>query len=132
MHGVPSDLPLQQFIDATLDQICIGEHQLQFRFSTTVSATDIQQGKFPEPRSVFVESDWELRDRAGKILDRWQEHSHRESYSIHRLLGQHVTAFRIDPPRSFTLVFESAATLTIFDDSTHYESFSIQPGDIYV
>ena len=132
MTGVPSSLPLQQFMDATLDQICIGEFQLQFHFSTTVSPADIQQGKFPEPRSVSVENGWELRDGAGKVLDRYQEHSARESYSIHRLLGQHVTAFRNDPPRSFTLVFETGAALTIFDDSFHYESFSIQPGDIYV
>ncbi|MES2997067.1 MAG: hypothetical protein V4733_09690 [Verrucomicrobiota bacterium] len=132
MYGVPSDLPLQQFIDATLDQICIGEHQLQLHFSTTVSAIDIQQGKFPEPRSVSVESAWELRDHSGEILDQWQEHSERDSYSIHQLLGRPVTAFRIDPPHSVTLIFDTGAALTIYDDSTHYESFSIQPGEIYV
>ena len=133
MHGVPSNLPLKQFIDATLDQICIGEHQLQFHFSTTLSPSEIKHGKFPEPRSVCVEGEWEFRDSTGKILDRVLEHSEWETYSIHRLLSQRVTAFTINPPRSFTLAFETGATLTIFDDvSIPYESFSIQPGDIYV
>ncbi len=81
---------------------------------------------------MYVESDWELRDGTGEILDRDQEHSERDSYCIHRLLGQRVNAFSLDPPRSFTLIFGTGAVLTIFDDLPNYESFSIQPGDIYV
>ena len=38
----------------------------------------------------------------------------------------------IDQPRSFALKFEGGDVLRVFDNSEQYESFSIQPGDIFV
>jgi len=50
----------------------------------------------------------------------------------HRILGKKVDGFSLDFPNSFSLLFETGHVLTIFDDSREYESFSIQPGDIFV
>jgi hypothetical protein len=47
-------------------------------------------------------------------------------------LGQLVIGSQIDPPRSFSLWFANGLVLRVFDSSRQYESFSIQPGDIYV
>jgi hypothetical protein len=47
-------------------------------------------------------------------------------------LGDIVDSGVVDPPRSFTLRFASGNRLIVFDDSEEYESFSIQPGDIFV
>lgn len=109
MHGVPADFPIQPFVGQELNQICLGRFQTQLLFSRT--------------GSISVEGRWELRDGAGEIVDRAEEHETRESYRIHRLIDVAVTRFSIDSPRSFTLFFDNG--LAVFDDSEQYESFSI-------
>ena len=120
MYGVPADLDLARFKGATLDCLGIGAFSIQFHFdpSSTISA----EGK------------WELRDSAGVLIDNGDGESivERESLHLHRIIGKSVESYSVSAPDSFSLRFESGHTLTIFDDSKQYESFSIQPGDIYV
>jgi hypothetical protein len=112
MCGVPADLPIQPFVGQELNQICLGRFQIQLHFSGG--------------GSISLEGRWELRDGAGHIVDRAQKHETREVYRIHRLIDVPVARFSIDPPRSFTLFFANGLALAIFDDSEHYESFSIK------
>jgi hypothetical protein len=82
-----------------------------------------------------VEGGWELRAPDNRLLDSAQEHVDRESYCLHVIIGDTVSRFTIDAPHSFTLFFASGHSLSIFDDSSQYESFSVRiPGepDIYV
>jgi hypothetical protein len=51
---------------------------------------------------------------------------------VHQLPGHSVVGFELDPPRSFSLRFASGQELRIYDDSERSESFSIQPGDVFV
>jgi hypothetical protein len=118
MHGVPVDLPLARFVGCTLDQICIGEHQLQFHFS---GERGVGRG------SISVEGSWELRDSKDTLVDSAQEHAERADYRVHVIISRTVSSFSIDVPRSFQLVFNSGHRLTIYDDSEHYESFSVNP-----
>jgi hypothetical protein len=122
MYGVPANLPLAMFDGATLVQICLGETQLQLQFHNVERRTG---------PSINVEGDWELRDESGETVDHGRS-TEREAYRVHVLLGRQVVETEIDPPRSFTLKFEGGLVLRIFDDSEEYESFSIQPGDIFV
>jgi hypothetical protein len=80
---------------------------------------------------IGVEGKWELKDAQGNRVDGAMPHERRARYTIHRLLGQAVTRFEIDPPASFTLHFTKGDRLTVFDES-EYESFSIQPANIFV
>lgn len=118
MHGVPLDLDLSYFVGKTLTQVSIGEFQVQFAFH-------------PEG-IVSVEGDWELRDSTGSLVDRSGPNDERTEYRLHRLLGQDVARWEIDPPTSFSLTFANGLVLRVFDNSTQYESFSIHPGEIYV
>ena len=118
MYGVPSNLPLQRFVGVQLNQIALGQYQIQFHFAGA--------------GSISVEGKWELHDSSGVLIDESQEHSTRVSYRIHVIIDKEVTSFRIDAPLSFSLVFSSGHTLKIYDDSPQYESFSIQPGDIFI
>ena len=80
-----------------------------------------------------MEGHWELRDSAGSLDDEAADtNAKREEYRVHTILGKSVESHSISAPRSFSLQFESGHTLTIFDDSKQYESFSIEPGGIYV
>jgi hypothetical protein len=118
MYGVPANLDLTRFIDATLEQICIGQYQIQFHFHPVVS--------------ISVEGDWRLQGPAGNVVDQSQENVAREAYRLHHLLGKRVVRASVDPPRSLTLHFECGHELWVFDNSERFESFSIQPGDIFV
>ena len=111
MHGVPSDLPLTPFVGRECNQIALGRFQVQFHFSGT--------------GSIFAEARWELRGPSGDLIDAACDHAERESYRIHIIIDVPVVRFAIDPPLSFTLFFESGHTLTIFDESDQYESFSL-------
>jgi len=122
MHGVPSNLPLQQFVSVQLSQIALGLHQIQFRFEGS--------------RSIHVEGKWQIQDSSGAIVDESIDDdalpSTRQQYRVHVILGSDVTSFRIDAPDSFTLTFSSGHTLTIYDSSPAYESFSIHPDGIHI
>jgi hypothetical protein len=118
MYGVPSELDLSRLKRAALVQLCIGQYQVDFNFS-------------PET-SISVEGSWELRDAAGKLIDQIKRGTQADALHAQVLLGQTVDGFSVDAPRSFCLRFNSGHLLTIFDDSVQYESFSIQPGDIFV
>jgi hypothetical protein len=107
---------LRPFHGDYISQICLGPHDVQFNFG--------------KGGNISVWSDWELLDSNGTLLD--QATDNQESYKLHVLLMHTVADWKVDAPRSFTLVFENGMRLTIFDDSDQYESFSIHPGGIVV
>jgi hypothetical protein len=120
LHGVPTDLDLTPFHGAMLDRVDLGPFILHLRFAAEASPV------------ISIEGDWELRDAAGRVLDRQMEPAARDAYRLHVLLGRTVASTEVDAPESFLLRFDSGHTLRVFDRSRQYESFAIQPGDIYV
>ena len=119
MYGVPADLNLAPFLRATLTQIALGEFQIQFRFD-------------PEG-TISVEGKWELRASNGSIVDEFSRTDFsRDAYRVHVILGKQVIHTQVDAPDSFSLHFATGHLLTIWDDSQQYESFSIQPGNVFV
>ena len=126
MYGVPRDLDLSRFIGATLIQVCLGEFQVQFHFHAAGGVGSHRM------LHIDVERRWELRDESDRIVDRAEPNSDRHASRLHRLLGRAVTETVVDAPCSFALRFASGEELRVFDDSDQYESFSIQPGDIFV
>jgi hypothetical protein len=123
MYGVPKDLPLQRFIGDSICQVALGSHGVHFNFNKAGSI-NVDGGK------------WQIHDSSGTIVDESIDDdavpSTRQHYRVHVILDSDVTKFEIDAPHSFSLVFSSGHRLTIYDDSPQYESFSIQPGDIFV
>lgn len=121
MNGVPASLDLTKFHGAELEQIALGEYVIQFRF-----------GGVDRPE-LGVEGYWELRSQDGTIVDHAaQENDKRDAYRIHCLLGQSVTRTEVHAPNSILLQFTSGQSLEVFDHDEKYESFSIQPGDVFV
>jgi hypothetical protein len=118
MHGVSADLDLQFLHGAELIQVCVGLYQVQFVFH-------------PEG-NICVEGEWELYAADGSELDRSRPSPRQEPFQLHRLLGQRVVASSVSSPVWFGLRFERGDLLRIYDSSKEYESFSIQPGNIYV
>jgi hypothetical protein len=125
MYGVPTDLDVSAFYGGRHDQLCLGPFDLQFHFSN---------GK-----SISVEGSWRLVDATGTLIDESDGrvgdppgNLSRQNWRLRSPLSDTVDRGEVDAPRSFTSRFASGRRLTIFDDSKDYESFSIQPGDIFV
>jgi hypothetical protein len=51
---------------------------------------------------------------------------------VRDLLSDVVVRGEVQPPKSFSLAFQSDRRLIVFDDSSEFESFAIQPGDFFV
>jgi hypothetical protein len=118
---VPGDLNLSLFMGATLVQVCLGQYEIQFNFQRNGGIS-----------SISCEGEWRIVDAGGNVIDYAKENSEREAYRVQVLLGQEVVETVIDAPHSFSLRFRAGHTLQVFDSSDRYESFSIQPGDVFV
>ena len=92
MYGVPANLPLQRFVGQFLNQAGIGVDGVHFRFGPA--------------GTICAFGSWELHDSAGVLVDRGLENSKRECYRIHVIFNADVTAYSIDPPRSFSLTYQ--------------------------
>jgi hypothetical protein len=119
LHGVPATLDLSGFLGAQLQRIDLGKWIIHFHFDMNPAGV------------IGVEGEWELTSSEGTVLDRQQEPDERDAYRLHHLLLREVVGVSVNAPDSFTLTFDNGLALTIFDLSKEYESFSIQPGDIY-
>ena len=126
MYGVPRDLDLSRFVGATMIQICLGPAQVQFHLQA--EGCVVNEGLL----YIDVEGRWELQDRDGHVIDGVERGTQPDVHRVHRLLGRVVSGAEVNAPESFSLRFDQGDTLRIFDDSAEYESFSIQPGDIFV
>jgi hypothetical protein len=72
---------------------------------------------------------WQLHDADGEMIDHTQEHRDRQYYRIHVLLNADITDFSINPPHSFALKFSTGHQITIYDDTSQYESCTINSED---
>jgi hypothetical protein len=111
MYGVPADLPLKPFVGLEFNQVALGRYQTQFHCAGA--------GR------IFVEGRWELRTAAGEIVDAKADHYARDAYRLHKIIDVRISGFEVDPPRSFTIIFQDGYRLSVFDDDPQYEAFSI-------
>jgi hypothetical protein len=118
VYGVPEGLDLQFLHGAELIQICMGLYQVQFIFHPAAN--------------ISVEGEWNLYAPDGSELDRSRPSPRQEAFQLHRLLGQRVAASTVSSPNWIALRFEAGELLRISDSSKEYESFSIQPGNIFI
>ena len=121
MYGVPAQLDLAPFVGATLDNIGLAKCQIQFIFGG-----DLWTGK---KCVVAVEGYWEMRNAQSVLIDKAIPPDERDAYRIHSLLSRTVTDAKVNPPESFTLVFDNGWTLTFVDDSPQYESCHVYVGE---
>ena len=122
MYGVPENLDLERFADFQLVMISLGPHRIRFHLQK-----DVQN--YAE---ISAEGKWQIRDEGGEILDEFVPNDQRECYRVHRLLMLSIVDWRLNAPDWFEIEFEEGYKLRVYDDSDEYESFSIQPGDIFV
>jgi Family of unknown function (DUF6188) len=111
MYGLPHDIDLAFFIQQTLLQVCIGACDLILNF---------------EGVSVTVTSSVGFADSTGAF--RRYDDFPRAASDLVTLLNQSVTSAEGDNAGTLTLRFDGAATLSIYDDSKQYESYTVKNG----
>jgi hypothetical protein len=119
MYGVPANLDLSRFKNSTLVELGVGQFQMAFIFDPSVD--------------ILVQGLWQLHDSTGILIDEGagdKSASERDPIRLHAIIGKEVTSSSVNAPASFSLYFDSGHVLTVFDNSSHYESFSI--GDLYI
>jgi hypothetical protein len=131
MYGVPTDLDLSVFQGAKLTQLRIlAGGMVYFEFDDLAP-----QGE------IGVEGRWLIQAADGRRVESTREGEVIESPAgdlrggaalLLRVVGRVVTAWRVEPPTSFTLVLDDGSTLTVFDDSDRLESFCIYPLGVFV
>jgi len=105
MHPFPPLSDLQFLIGRTLEQVCLGFWQFQFRFDTA---------------SIFVEGDLEHVDSEGGTHRHNTDADRLSPILVHHLLGQAVKAISVEP-FCLTLAFERGGLLRIFSDLGQFE-----------
>jgi hypothetical protein len=118
MHGIPAGLDLSFLHGAELIQVCLGVWQAQFHFAPQAS--------------IAVEGDWELADEEGRVIDQSSDVVREHPFQLHLLLQRVVVGVEVSAPLSFALRFTGGLVLRVFVRGEGHESFSIQPGDIFV
>lgn len=111
MNRIPKDLDLSPLCGLEVIQVAIGHNEVILQFHPTGTIT--------------LEGAWTLKDKEGGIVDQAMEHSQRDAWRIHKVIGRKILKFVIKDERRLDVHFEGFV-LEIEDDSDHYETFSIE------
>ena len=130
MHGVPADLDLEMFVGARLIQVCLGGWDLQFHFQQ-----QLEGDAHNRMRDLSVEGKWEFRSSDGDLIDEGDLRdgpSRTAPLQFQQVISQTVSGWSIHAPDWIELELSNGVTIRVYDDPDGYESFSIQPGNIFI
>ena len=105
MHPFPEASELQFLVGVELNQICLGQWQINLDFGSAC---------------IAVEGDLEHVDKAGTVRRYNTDESHLSPSFLHQLFGQKIRMLEVEPFR-LTLAFEDGHILRIFSDEGPYE-----------
>ena len=115
MYNFDPNLNLSHLVGKSLIQIGIGENEIVFSFEND--------------QTIVVSGKWELmQDQT--LIDQSCEDLERKSYVIHGLLGKEIISYKIISNTQLNIELNDSYQLTIYDDSTEYESCFISPNII--
>jgi len=117
MYGVRADLDLSTLNGVELEQVGIGSYAVVLSFSLN--------------RTIGIEGRYEILSPIGESVESGRPDELRSQHLVD-LLGASIVTATPSPPQTVELRFSTGHVLRLIDDSEKYESFSIQPGDIFV
>ncbi len=114
MYGLDpiSKIEIEGMIDHTLNQICIGKYDVQFRFSS---------GTF-----IAVQGGANILE-SGQSIATWSEEGAWSDLSFQRLVNHDVIGYSIPDSKTLRIDFDDNFVLELLDDSDEYESMQIYP-----
>ena len=113
MYRLPPDVDLSFFHGKTLLQICIGANEVIFNFDGCISVT------------VMSQLECHFADGAREVYEDFRA----AAALIVKFIGTDVKTARGNQLGTLTLEFEGGGSLSIFDDSDQFESYTIKNGN---
>lgn len=113
MRAVPGNLNLDTLIGQSLDQICIGAHDLQFRFTTSIIGCE---------GSVWVSDSLEKHLIFGR--DGWEDTS-----SLMRLAGKKVRGWKKESSHLLSIHLENGFKIDLESEDSPWENFVLNTGE---
>jgi hypothetical protein len=111
IYGIPKDFPFEAFANEVIIQICFGQNDIIFRLDGLISI--LVTSPIILDQDVLNEHEDVCR-HAGRLL---------------QLLHQKIDSVATDNGKDLKITFASGTTLTLCDDSEHYESYIVDVGD---
>lgn len=116
MNGIPESIDGALLVGATLIQICVGQNEVILHFSNGTAVTiECQVG-------VGV---------AGDPIS-WESGAVKSGAAFLPLLGADVVHMAVLSRAQMEIRFSPDARVILCDSNSHYESFSIQKGDLRI
>jgi cytoskeletal protein RodZ len=112
MYGLPANLDLSFLHGRVLLQLCVGQNEVILNFDQDVSITVTSSIAFT------------FADGTYRHYTDWKEAAHTAS----ALLGHQITSAKRKDGGTLCVKFDVDWWIEVFDDSQHYESYSIQNG----
>jgi hypothetical protein len=111
MNRIPLSLDLSPLVGLEIIQVSIGQNEVILVFHPA--------------GFIRLEGDWILKENDGRIIDQSMEHSERDAWRIHKIIGSKISECIIRDERHLDILFDGYI-LEIEDDSDHYETFAIE------
>jgi len=105
MHPFPEASSLQFLVGKELEQVCLGQWQIQLNF---------------DKGHISIEGDLEHVDKAGAVRRHNTDESRLSPIVLHHLFGQKVQMISVEP-FCLTLAFNGGDIVRIFSDEGPYE-----------
>jgi hypothetical protein len=113
MYGLPSNTDLSFLVGKTLQQVCIGLHEIILNFDDPLSITIMS------PIACTL---------AGAKYQKYEDYRNAASVVV-TFLQDVVASAKGDQDGTLTLEFGGGGRLDVYDDSKQYESYIIKNGD---
>lgn len=112
MYGINKDTNLDDLVGQTLEQVCIGLHDMQLKFSKNIAIVmqcEVIVNYNLDEKTISPDNPSELSFLA-------------------KMLGKSIIGYYIDEPYRLTLVFCDEAEIVLVDSNREYESYVIWIG----
>ena len=126
MYGLKADIDLSFFMGRELTQVAVGSYNVQLHF----------HGPMPSDLSVAqsvvsLSVQGRLEHSSKGSVKEWDgdENMPLSAASLLGLIGSSVVSVQGDPDGTLTLGFSNQEVLVLYDDSSHYESYTIRHDD---
>ena len=110
MYGLPPDLDLSFWSGTTLDQVCVGQNDVQLHFSLPVV-------------SLMAQTSYRVTTSTGSSV---YENSPRGASHLIELLGMTVTRAFDNGQGTLRIEFGESITVEVFDEDPNYECYQVE------
>ena len=110
MNRIPLVLDLSALVGLEVIQVAIGQYEVIIQLHPI--------------GAIRLEGGWTLKDKDGRLIDHSMEHSERDAWRIHKIIGSKISECIVRDEKHLDISFDGFS-LEIEDDSDQYETFSI-------